>query len=132
MPLQVTALYAGLLGLIGIVLWALVGPVRDRTNISLGDGGNKELIEAGRRHMNWVESVPFILVLFAIIELNGGSRPWLHAMGLALVASRAMHPFGIDAATMRLWPRIAGAAGTFFVTIAATVTVLWQYLSRAM
>ncbi len=132
MPLQVTALYAGLLGLIGIVLWARVGPIRGRTNISLGDGGNKELIEANRRHINWVENVPFILVLFAIIELNGGTRAWLHAMGLALVASRIVHPFGIDAVTMRLWPRIAGAGGTFFVTIAATATVLWQYMSGAM
>ncbi len=132
MPLHVTALYAGLLGAIGLVLWALVGPIRGRTNISLNDGGNKELIEATRRHMNWVESVPFILVLFAIIELNGGSRTWLHAMGLALVASRILHPFGIDAVTMRLWPRIVGAAGTFFVAIAAVVTVLWQYVSRAM
>ena len=51
MPLQVTALYAGLLGLIGIVLWALVRP------------------------------------------------------------------------------RIVGAGGTFFVTIAATITVLLQYLN---
>lgn len=129
MPLQVTALYAGLLGLIGIVLWALVGPVRGRTDISLGDGGDKLLIEATRRHMNWVESVPFILVLFAIIEINGGSRAWLHTMGMVLVASRALHPFGIDAVTMRLWPRIVGAGGTFFVTIAATITVLLQYLN---
>lgn len=130
MALQVTALYAGLLGLIGIVLWALVGPVRGRTNVSLGDGGNKDLIEANRRHMNWVENVPFILVLFAIIELNGGSRIWLHVMGAVLVASRVVHPFGISAGTIVKWPRIVGAAGTFFVTIAATLTVLWQVYSR--
>lgn len=132
MQLQVTALYAGLLGVIGIVLWALVGRTRGRTKISLGDGGNTEQIEACRRHMNWVENVPFILVLFAIIEINGGSRTWLHAMGVVLVLSRLIHPFGISAATIMKWPRIVGAAGTFWVTIAATVTVLWQALSRAL
>jgi uncharacterized protein len=132
MALHVTALYAGLLGLIGIVLWAMVGPVRGRTNISLNDGGNTELIEASRRHMNWVENVPYIIVLFAIIELNGGSRTWLHAMGVVLVAARIVHPFGIDATNIRIWQRIAGAAGTFFVMIAATVTVLWQALGRML
>lgn len=131
MQLHVTALYAGLLGLIGIVLWALVGRTRGRTNVSLGDGGNTAQIEANRRHMNWVENVPFILVLFAIIEINGGSRAWLHAMGIALVVSRIVHPFGISAASIMKWPRIAGAAGTFWVTIAATVTVLWQAAKSA-
>lgn len=130
MTLQVTALYAGLLGIIAIVLWGLIGPVRGRTNISLDGGGNPELIEAIRRHMNWVENVPFILLLFAIIEINGGSRTWLHAMGAVLVASRLLHPFGISATVMQKWPRIVGAAGTFFVMIAATGTVLWQTLGR--
>lgn len=130
MLLQVTALYAGLLGAIGIVLWGLVGPARGRANVSLGDGGDRALMEAGRRHMNWVESTPFILVLFAIIEINGGSRTWLHAMGTVLVAARLLHPFGIDAARMQLWPRIVGAGATFFVTIAATITVLLQALGR--
>ncbi len=130
MPLQVTALYAGLLGVIGIILWALIGQVRGRTNVSLGDGNRPDLIEANRRHMNWVENVPFILVLFAIIELNGGSKTWLHAMGLVLVVARILHPFGIDAGKMVMWQRIAGSAATFFVTIAATITVLWQYLGR--
>ena len=130
MQLQVTALYAGLLGVVGIVLWALVGRTRGRTNVSLGDGGNRDQIEAVRRHMNWVENVPFILMLFAIVEINGGSRTWLHAMGVVLVLSRVAHPFGISTATIMKWPRIAGAAGTFWVTIAATATVLWQALGR--
>lgn len=129
MPLQVTALYAGLLGAIGIVLWALVGPARGAAKVSLGDGGDKALLEAGRRHMNWVESTPFILVLFAIIELNGGTRLWLHALGAALVVARLLHPFGIDAARMHLWPRIVGAGVTFLVAAAATATVLWQALA---
>ncbi len=130
MPLQVTALYAGLLGLVGMVLGGIVGQQRGKTNISLGDGGNKGLIEANRRHMNWVENVPFIILLLAIIELNGGSKTWLHALGLVLLVSRIIHPLGINADKMMLWPRIAGAGGTGLVTLAALVTLLWQALGR--
>ena len=130
MPLQVTALYAGLLCLIGLVLSGLVGQTRGRLGISLGDGGNRELIEANRRHMNWVELVPFILILLAIIELNGGSKTWLHTMGAVLVVARVFHPFGISTEKMMMPQRMIGAVGTTLVAAAAIVTVLWQFASR--
>lgn len=126
MPLQVTSLYAALLGLIGIVLWALVGRARGRASVSLGDGGDTALIEAIRRHMNWAENVPFILLLFALIETNGGSHTWLHVMGVALVVARIIHPFGLSASTMMKWQRMAGAGLTFWIMIAAVATLGWQ------
>lgn len=126
MPLPVTSLYAALAGLIGIVLWGLVGRARAAAKVSLGHGGDAALMEASRRHMNWVENVPFILLLFALIELNGGSRTWLHMMGSALVIARIVHPFGLSATRMNTWQRMVGAGMSFLVTIAATATVGWQ------
>lgn len=126
MPLQVTSLYAALVGLIGIALWALVGRARGRAAVSLGDGGDAALNEAIRRHMNWAENVPFILLLFALIEINGGSRTWLHVLGVALVAARVVHPFGLSASTMTTWPRMVGAGLTFWIMIAAVATLGWQ------
>lgn len=128
MPLQVTSLYAAMLGLIGIVLWALVGRARGRAGVSLGDGGDVLLTEAIRRHMNWVENVPFILLLFALIEINGGSRTWLHVLGAALVLARVVHPFGLSVAEMVRWQRIVGAGLTFWVMIAAVLTLAWQVI----
>lgn len=130
MALQVTALYAALLGLIGIVLWERLTRLRGRTNVSLGDGGNRALFEANRRHMNWVENVPFILLLLAIIELNGGSKTWLHVMGVTLLAARTIHPFGISTETIMKPLRIVGAAGTVIVMVCAIGTLLWQVLAR--
>ena len=130
MALHVTALYAGLLGLVGLVLAGLVGRARAKTNISLNDGGNKELIEANRRHMNWVEYVPFILLLLAIAELNGAAKTWVHVMGGVLLISRLIHPFGISADKMMMWQRGAGTSGTFVVGFAALVTVLWQFIAQ--
>ena len=132
MPLHVTALYAGLLGIVGIVLWGLVGRERGRAKISLNDGNIKPLIEANRRHMNWVENVPFILLLIAIAELNGASKTWIHAMGGVLVISRIIHPFGINADNDKImtWQRNGGTTGTMIVGLAAIVILLWQFIAH--
>ena len=132
MLLQVTALYAALLGIVGLILMGLVGWTRGKAKISLNDGNVKPLIEANRRHMNWVENVPFILLLMAIAELNGASKTWLHVMGGVLLISRIIHPFGIHADNDKImtWQRNGGTTGTMFVGLAAIVTLLWQFIAR--
>lgn len=126
MPLQVTGLYAALLCLIGLALTLMVGAKRAKTPVSLGDGGDKGLLEAMRRQANWVENVPYVLILFAIIELNGAPQTWLHTMGAVLVVSRVLHPIGIDAGVMMKLPRFVGMLGTLLVALAAITTALWQ------
>ena len=53
--LPITALYAALLAIIGIVLQQLVGQHRLRTQVSLYDGGDPQLAAAIRRHGNFAE-----------------------------------------------------------------------------
>lgn len=126
MLLPVVALYAGLLALIGQVLGAVVGSTRGRLKIPLGDGGKPELILANRRHMNFVENVPLLIALLAVIELNGAPKLWIHVMGIALVAARLAHPFGLNMDNMSSPARILGAAVTALVTVAAAAILLWQ------
>lgn len=123
---MVTALYAGILGLVAIALGFGVGSLRGKTGISLGDGGNRALIVANRRHMNFVENVPLILVLMAMVELNGAPKMWLHVMGGVLVAARMVHPFGIDPDNMKMVSRFIGALGTMLVLLASAVILLLQ------
>lgn len=61
MPI-VTALYAGLLGLISIGVAFPAGSLRGRLNVSVGDGGNRDLLLAMRRHANFTEWVPLALL----------------------------------------------------------------------
>lgn len=126
MAVPVTALYAGLLGLLFAALAAMVGRVRTRTGISIGDGGNTELLEAIRRHANLAEFLPLILVLMLLAEINGAPRWWLHLLGVALLIARVLHSFGIEARQMMLPARVAGAGATMLVLLALCVTVLWQ------
>ena len=128
MLVPVTALYAALLGLVGMTLGGLVGRARTKANVSLGTGGQKPLIEADRRHMNWVENVPLALLLLALIELNGGSKELVHGLGLTLLACRIIHPFGLDADRMMKLARAIGQGGTYIVMLIAIVTLLRQAL----
>jgi len=123
----VTALYASLLVIVALVLTGLVGRLRPKLNVSLGDGGHRGLIVANRRHMNSVEQVPLALFRLAVVELDGASSMWLHALGGTLLAERHMHPFGIDATNMKRMQRLSGASLTMLVEAALIVTALWQH-----
>jgi uncharacterized membrane protein YecN with MAPEG domain len=129
MPLEITALYGSLLALVGVALAALVGLQRPKLKVSLGDGGHQALIEANRRHMNWLENVPLLVTLLAIMELNGASSTWLHVLGGTLLAGRLIHPFGISAAWSFRVPRFIGSLATQLVTLGAVGTLLWQHFT---
>ena len=127
MLVHITSLYAALLALICFVLGGAVGQLRGKNDIPLGDGGNKDLIIANRRHMNFVENVPLAFELMLIVELNGAKALWLHALGIVLVLSRIIHPFGLNIEKIGTPARVIGAGGTALVMLASAITLLWQY-----
>lgn len=95
MPIpEVTVLYAGILGLMAIALGATAGLMRGREGISIGDGGNQELLLRMRRHANFVENVPLALILIALLEMQGVSATAIHGMGVALLVGRSLHWIG--------------------------------------
>jgi len=116
-----TALYAGLLGLMSIVLAFIPGSIRGREQIPVGDGGNKDLLLAMRRHANFTEFVPLALVLLAVLELNGVSKLAIHCLGAGLVVSRICHAVGLKADSIEGVGRAVGAGGTALVTAVASV-----------
>ena len=119
----ITALYAGILGLFAMVLASLAGNRRGKLKVSIGDGGSKDLHLAVRRHGNFVEYVPLILILLGIMELNGVQAAALHSLGAALVVFRICHAVGLKADTVEGLGRLIGAAGTALVLV---VCSLWN------
>ncbi len=126
----VSLMYGALLGVVGFILQCLVGPLRGRHNVSLEHGGHKDLNEAIRRHANWAENVPYLVLMMALCEISGTPKAWLHALGLLLLASRIIHPIGIDANRMAHPLRIVGMAGTVFATVGVIGTALYQVFVR--
>jgi uncharacterized protein len=124
--LTVTAIYAAVFAVFAVILGSRVGALRLRTNVSLGDGGNADLIVANRRHLNFLENVPMILIMMACLELNGASATWLHGLGGALFVARVIHPLGLEVENMRRPARFAGATLTLLVTLTAAGKLLWM------
>ena len=129
MLLPITALYAGLLVIILIALGIGIGAARARTGISILHGDDMDVAVRMRRHGNFVENAPYALLLMAIIEANGAGSTLLHALGIALVVSRILHPLGLKHDNARDPLRGIGAFGTILVIAIAGGTAVWQFLS---
>jgi len=121
MAIPITALTAGILGIMSLVLAFLAGSMRAKTGISIGDGGNQEMLLAGRRHANFAEFVPMALILLAVLELAHVSSTALYVLGGGLVLCRVAHAVGIKADTMTGPLRAIGAGGTTLITLVMSV-----------
>ena len=95
MVFTVTPLYALALGLIFLILFMRVSSVRSDAKISYGDGGNALLLQRIRQHGNFMEWVPFVLILMILAEGMGAPALYIHISGVLLVVGRIAHPFGL-------------------------------------
>jgi hypothetical protein len=127
MSFQITALYASILTVMVIVLANVVSAKRGRSGISILDGGDADLALWMRRHGNLVENAPLALLLMAFCEARGLGPIWLHAIGIVLIASRALHLVGLDAKRVTSPLRIAGGVGTQLAMLGAAAYLLWPH-----
>lgn len=127
MPMPVTALYAGIFGLFALFLSFKAGSLRGKTGISIlyGEPVNWELAENVRRHQNFLEYVPMIVIMMGAIELNGGSTLLLHAVGILLIVARVAHMLGLHADNMSHTGRLIGAGGTALLTLVTGGYAVW-------
>ncbi len=118
---SITLLYAGLLGILSIIVVLSVGKVRGSTGISIGDGGDPKVITAMRRHANFVEFVPLSLILIALLELNGVGGNVIHGLGGGLFFARVCHAVGFGTESGLKHLRTVGALGSVLVVAVASV-----------
>lgn len=121
MHAPITAFYAGLLGILMLILAFRVVAVRRATAIGLGDGGDALLFSRIRIHGNAAEYVPLALLLMLIFELNGGSARWLHVLGIALLIGRLAHAQGLSQSTGTSAGRFVGNVLTWSVILIAAI-----------
>ena len=98
MILPITLTIAGAAALLHIWLAARVSRLRRHFKVSVGDGGNEALLRRIRAHGNYVENMPFFLILLGLVELAGGDRRILWGIAIAFVLARIAHAFGMDRA----------------------------------
>lgn len=122
--MKITALYAGLLALLFVGLSVQVIRQRLARMVSLGDGGDAELSRRVRVHGNFAEYVPLALILIALAETLGAPALLLHALGLATLAGRASHAWGLSPANSMQALRTVGMILTFATLIVGAATCL--------
>lgn len=127
-PIPITALYLAIFAVFAGFLAFLPGKIRGSSGISIGDGGRPDLLLAMRRHANFVEYVPYFMLMFAALELNGSGAMLLHILGLGMIFARTMHAIGIKADTIQSTPRGIGAGLTLLFTLVAAVVLVMQFL----
>lgn len=126
---HVTAGYAGLLALGYVLLSVRVIRSRRRAKVPLGGGDHPPLERAMRAHGNFAEYVPLALILLMLAELGGAAAWLLHAAGLALLAGRIIHAYGVSQIEEDYRFRVAGMALTLTALGLAAVLSLAVALS---
>ena len=126
-PVPITALWLAIFALFAAYLAFLPGKIRGTEGISVGDGGRPDLLVAMRKHGNFVEYVPYFMIMFAVLELNGASATLLHGLGLGMFASRVCHAVGLKEEVTPV--RGVGAGGTFLLTLIAAGVLVYQFVN---
>jgi uncharacterized membrane protein YecN with MAPEG domain len=104
--MPITALFAGLLSPLYILLALRVIGARRSARVSLGDGGDKELARRMRVHANFAENAPYTLVLMGLAESLRASSTSLYVAGACLLAGRLLHAYGVSQSDETLAIRI--------------------------
>jgi hypothetical protein len=129
MAAPITALWAGLLGILMLVLAARVVITRESEKVIFGDGGNVLMLQRIRVHGNFTEYVPMGLLLVLLLELNGASAVLLHSLGGSLFVARVLHAFGLSTTTGRSPGRFVGTVLTWLMLLVGSGLTLYAFFS---
>lgn len=128
----VTMLVAGLHGLLLLVLLMPIVAARRGRRIGLGDGGDAVLLQRIRVHANFVEYVPFALLLLALLELGGLDRVWVAALGGVLFVGRVLHAIGLSRSAGVSFGRLWGTVLTWGMVLTASLVAIARAASALM
>lgn len=126
---SVTAFYLAVLALIYAVLALRVAGLRRANRALFGDAENASLRTAIRVHANFIEYVPIIALLVALLEMSGMPTTRVHLLMGALLLSRLLHPMGM-AARPGTWQFNAGRVAPILLTLAVLVAAAIHALVR--
>jgi uncharacterized protein len=126
----ITALYAGILGFLGLVLASRVVQHRQRHRIALGDRDNEDMQRAMRVFGNFTEYVPMILLLIGFGEMLGAHKWLTHGLGASLTAGRLFHAWGLSKSSGTSIGRLLGVVLTWLALLVSSAMLIWLALGQ--
>ena len=128
--MPITAFYASLLVPLYILLAARTILMRFSARVSVGDGGDKELLRRMRVHANFAEYVPFALLLMGLAESLALDARLLHGVGIVLALGRFAHAYGMSRRKEILPLRTGGMIATLSVLIVLAASCFFLSMRR--
>lgn len=122
--MRITAFYAGLFGLLFVLLSVRALRLRRKLQITVGDAGNPEMLRAMRVHANFAEYVPLGILLIYFTEVQGAHAAFLHVVCLALFVGRLSHAYGVSQRSEKFQFRVFGMAMTLTTIVVASLYLL--------
>ena len=122
--ISVTLMFAAIFGFLHVIFTLRVGNYRFKSKISLGDGGDRELLKRVRAQGNFIENVPIALLLILLNDLDGAEDTTLMLMGSILIISRLTHYLTIVTVKLPWILRPLSMLGTLGTIIAASIMLL--------
>ncbi len=130
MSAPASSLYIALAALTLIVLSARVILLRRRHGVAVGDAGHHDLARAIRVHGNFIEYTPLALLVLLAAE-RAIDEGWIvHTLGIALLAGRLAHAYGLNHEPDSYAGRVSGMALTLTVLGFGAMLVLLSFFGR--
>ena len=126
---SITAFYLAILALIYAVLAFRVAGLRQANLALFGDAESAKLRTAIRVHANFIEYVPIITLLVALLEMSGMPPTRVHLLMGGLLLTRLLHPMGM-AARPGTFQFNAGRVGGILLTLAVLIGAAISALVR--
>lgn len=122
----IAALTAAFLALMQTILMVTVGNRRRASSISFGDGGDPDMLRIMRRHGNFIENAPMVLILLSLLEILGGGQTVVLGLAILFVVTRISHAIALSSANSPLAFRVIGALGTLISLVGGAGALAWQ------
>jgi len=121
MYLPITLSSAAAAAALNIWLSMRIGMVRSAKKISVGDGGDQDLIRRMRAQANFIENAPLVLILIGAIELSRPANVWLAGVAALFTFGRIAHGVGMDGGPLRVGRMI----GTLITMLTLLGLAVW-------
>lgn len=130
--LQVTGLYTAILALIMFVLAYRTSSRRREAKINLGTGNDEIMERRSRAFGNFIEFVPMMILLMAMIEMQGHKAIYVHILGITTVVARLLHALGMTGAIKVINGRFVGSLLSYLYLLVAGGFLLYNSVSQMM
>jgi uncharacterized membrane protein YecN with MAPEG domain len=128
----ITALTAGIIINIQMLLMMLTGKSRYKYKQGLGEGNHPELLARIRSHGNLAENAAIVLVVLGFLEMSGVSSLYIGIAAGLFIFGRLLHPIGLFKTSGSSLPRAIGVTFTAAIGMIGGIALVAVAIGRLL